>query len=125
LAGRRSDQWRTLPPLCRERARPDPQAGRYCHPRQSQETVGSEDGSHKNKAARRAIRAVGAKLLFLPKYSPDFNPIEQLFAKLKHFLRNAAKRTREDLCDAVGEILRDVTCDECRNYLVNSGYGRT
>lgn len=82
-------------------------------------------GSHKNKAARRAIRAVGAKLLFLPKYSPDFNPIEQLFAKLKHFLRNAAKRNREDLCDAVGEILRDVTCDECRNYLVNSGYGRT
>lgn len=82
-------------------------------------------GSHKNKAARRAIRAVGARLLFLPKYSPDLNPIEQLFAKLKHFLRKAAKRTREDLCDAVGEILRDVTRDECRNYLVNSGYGRT
>ncbi|WAP70364.1 hypothetical protein [Jiella pelagia] len=58
-------------------------------------------------------------------HTPDFNPIEQLFAKLKHFLRNAAKRNREDLCDAVGEILRDVTCDECRNYLVNSGYGRT
>ena len=82
-------------------------------------------GSHKNKAARRAIRAVGARLLFLPKYSPDLNPIEQLFAKLKHFLRKAARRTRGALCDVVGEILRNVTCDECRNYLVNSGYGRT
>ncbi|WP_245396691.1 IS630 family transposase [Jiella sonneratiae] len=82
-------------------------------------------GSHKGKAVRRAIREVGAKLLFLPKYSPDLNPIEQLFGKLKHFLRKAAARTRDTLCDAVGEILRDVTRDECRNYLVNSGYAPT
>src|SRR5919206_436724 len=52
-------------------------------------------GSHKGKAVRRAIRAAGAKLLFLPKYSPDLNPIEQVFAKLKHLLRKAAARTIE------------------------------
>ena len=50
-------------------------------------------GSHKSNAVRRAIRAAGARLFFLPKYSPDLNPIEQLFAKLKHWLRKAAKRT--------------------------------
>ena len=57
-------------------------------------------GSHKTSAVRRAIPAAGATLLFLPKYSPDLNPIEQLFAKLKHCLRNAAERTREAICRA-------------------------
>jgi putative transposase len=52
-------------------------------------------GSHKGKAVRRAIRSAGAKLFFLPKYSPDLNPIEQLFAKLKHWLRKAAKRSAD------------------------------
>lgn len=79
-------------------------------------------GSHKGKAVRRAIRAVGAKLLFLPKYSPDLNPIEQLFAKLKHFLRKAQPRTRDAIYDAIGEILKTVTDRECSNYLVNAGY---
>lgn len=60
-------------------------------------------GSHKNKAIRRAIRAAGATLLFLPKYSPDLNPIEQVFAKLKHWLRNAAERTGDALCRAIAE----------------------
>jgi transposase len=82
-------------------------------------------GSHKGKAVRHAIRAVGAKLLFLPKYSPDLNPIEQLFAKLKHFLRNAAERTFDTLCDAIAKILPHVSAHECRNYLVNAGYGQT
>jgi transposase len=82
-------------------------------------------GSHKGKAVRRAIRATGAKLLFLPKYSPDLNPIEQLFAKLKHYLREAAERTFDTLCDAIAKILPNVSADECRNYLVNAGYGQT
>jgi putative transposase len=58
-------------------------------------------GSHKGKAVRRAIRAAGAKLILLPKYSPDLNPIEQLFAKLKHLLRKAAKRTTDTVCTAI------------------------
>lgn len=82
-------------------------------------------GSHKGKAVRQAIRAAGAKLLFLPKYSPDLNPIEQLFAKLKHVLRKAAARTRETVCDAIGKILNAISAAECRNYLVNAGYART
>jgi putative transposase len=82
-------------------------------------------GSHKSKAVRRAIRAAGAKLFFLPKYSPDLNPIEQLFAKLKHLLRKAARRTADTVCDAIGEILDTVTSKECRNYLKNAGYDQT
>jgi transposase len=82
-------------------------------------------GSHKGMAVRRAIRSAGAKLLFLPKYSPDLNPIEQLFAKLKHLLRKAAERTREAVCDAVGRILNTISAAECENYLVNAGYART
>lgn len=79
-------------------------------------------GSHKGKAVRRAIRKAGARLFFLPKYSPDLNPIEQLFAKLKHWLRKAAKRTVETLCDAIGQILNSVTPVECSDYFTNSGY---
>ena len=62
-------------------------------------------GSHKGKAIRRAIRSAGAKLFFLPKYSPDLNPIEQVFAKLKHLLRTAAARTLEALIAAIGQLL--------------------
>jgi transposase len=79
-------------------------------------------GSHKGKAIRRLIRSVGAKLLFLPKYSPDLNPIEQVFAKLKHLLRKAAARTIETVCAAVGELLDAFTQQECANYFENSGY---
>lgn len=79
-------------------------------------------GSHKGKAVRHAIRQAGAKLFFLPKYSPDLNPIEQLFAKLKHWLRKAAARSVETVCDAIGDILTSVTPDECSNYLTNAGY---
>ncbi|QNT69693.1 IS630 family transposase [Defluviicoccus vanus] len=82
-------------------------------------------GSHKTKAVRRAIRAAGATLLFLPKYSPDLNPIEPLFTKLKHCLRNAAERTRDAVCTAIAWILETVSATECTNYLVNSGYART
>ena len=82
-------------------------------------------GSHKGKAVRQAIRAVGAKLILLPKYSPDLNPIEQVFAKLKHLLRKAAERTIEALTAAVGELLGAFTAQECANYFANSGYART
>lgn len=80
-------------------------------------------GSHKGGAVRRAIRAAGAKLFFLPKYSPDLNPIEQFFAKLKHQLRKAAQRTEDAVCNAIGKILDTVTPAECANYFANAGYG--
>lgn len=79
-------------------------------------------GSHKGKVVRQLIRSTGAKLFFLPKYSPDLNPIEQVFAKLKHLLRKAAARTVEAVCAAIGKALSDFTPQECANYLANSGY---
>ena len=79
-------------------------------------------GSHKGKAVRELIRSAGAKLFFLPKYSPDLNPIEQVFAKLKHLLRKAAARTLEAICAAIGEILGTFTPRQCANYFKNSGY---
>ena len=79
-------------------------------------------GSHKSKAVRQLIRSVGAKLFFLPKYSPDLNPIEQVFAKLKHLLRKAAARTVDTVCSAIGEVLDAFTPQECANYIKNSGY---
>lgn len=79
-------------------------------------------GSHKGHAIRQAIRAVGARLLFLPKYSPDLNPIEQFFAKLKHWLRKAAARTPDAVCGAIADILRTITPNECANYFMHRGY---
>jgi transposase len=79
-------------------------------------------GSHKGKAVRDAIRAAGARLFFLPPYSPDLNPIEQVFAKLKHLLRKAAERTVDDTWRRIGILLNHFTPDECSNYLKNSGY---
>ena len=82
-------------------------------------------GSHKAKAVRQAIRAAGAKLVFLPKYSPDLNPIEQVFAKLKHLLRKAQARTPDAVCEAIGHLLASFRPNECANYLTNSGYDRS
>jgi transposase len=79
-------------------------------------------GSHKGKAVRRAIRAAGAKLFFLPQYSPDLNPIEQVFAKLKTLLRKAAERTVDATWQRIGTLLEAFTPQECANYLRNSGY---
>ncbi len=79
-------------------------------------------GSHKGRQVRRAIRAAGAKLLFLPPYSPDLNPIEQVFAKLKHLLRRTAARTDEDVYQAIGPLLDQFTPHECANYFRNAGY---
>ncbi len=82
-------------------------------------------GSHKGKDVRRAIRSAGAKLFFLPKYSPDLNPIEQLFAKLKHLLRKAAERTTDAVCTAIGQLLDQFTTQECANYFKQAGYELT
>jgi transposase len=79
-------------------------------------------GSHKGKAVRHAIRAAGAKLFFLPPYSPDLNPIEQLFAKLKTLLRKAAERTLEATWRRIGNLLACFSPQECANYFVNAGY---
>jgi len=79
-------------------------------------------GSHKGKAVRHAIRSAGAKLFFLPPYSPDLNPIEQAFAKLKTLLRKAAERTVEDTWKRIGALLQAFTSQECANYLKNAGY---
>jgi transposase len=78
--------------------------------------------SHKVAGIREAIEAVGARVRYLPPYSPDLNPIEQLFAKLKAALRKAAARTVEALIEAIATALRSVTPTECANYLDNAGY---
>ena len=79
-------------------------------------------GSHKGKAVREAIRDVGARLVFLPHYSPDLNPIEQLFAKFKTLLRKVGARTYEAISAASGEILKRFPANECATYLRNAGY---
>ena len=79
-------------------------------------------GSHKGQLVRRAIRAAGARLFFLPPYSPDLNPIEQVFAKLKTLLRKAAERTITATWQRIGQLLDAFTPQECANYFRNSGY---
>lgn len=78
--------------------------------------------AHKVAGVRELIETVGARLLYLPPYSPDFNPIEMLFAKLKALLRAAAARSTSALWDRIGEILNSITSDECTNYLRHAGY---
>lgn len=79
-------------------------------------------GSHKGAAVRQAIRSAGAKLLFLPPYSPDLNPIEQVFAKLKLLLRKAAERSVDTTWQRIGTLLDAFPPQECANYFRNSGY---
>ena len=78
-------------------------------------------GSHKGTPVRRLIRSAGAKLFFL-RYSPDLNPIEQVFAKLKTLLRKTDPRTIEATWRNIGELLANFTPAECANYLANAGY---
>ncbi len=82
-------------------------------------------GAHKGSKVRRAIRAAGAKLFFLPPYSPDLNPIEQVFAKLKELLRKAAERTVEETWQRIGRLLDHFSPQECANYIANAGYAST
>jgi transposase len=79
-------------------------------------------GSHKVSGVHEAIKAAGASVLFLPPYSPDLNPIEQVFSKLKTLLRKTAARTVDALWSAIGNLLDAFSSDECSNYLANSGY---
>jgi len=79
-------------------------------------------GSHKSAAVRKAIRAAGAKLFFLPPYSPDLNPIEQVFSKLKSLLRKAGERSVEATWQRIGSLLDRFPPQECANYLRNAGY---
>ena len=78
--------------------------------------------SHKAAVVRRAIRAAGALLLFLPPYSPDLNPIEQAFSKLKTLLRKENARTLEHTTACIGKLLNQVTPDECAHYFKAAGY---
>jgi transposase len=79
-------------------------------------------GSHKSGSIRRLIRAAGARLFFLPPYSPDLNPIEQVFAKLKTLLRKAEERTTDGVWTRIGRLLEAFTPTECASYLRNAGY---
>jgi len=79
-------------------------------------------GSHKSIEIRRAIRARGARLWFLPPYSPDLNPIEQTFSKIKHWMRMAQRRTIEDTWRHLGHLVHTITPTECANYIANAGY---
>jgi putative transposase len=79
-------------------------------------------GSHRNPCVRATVRAAGAKLFLLPKYSPDLNPIEQLFANIKHLLRKAGARSADAISAAIGQILDTITPQECSNYLAHAGY---
>jgi transposase len=81
--------------------------------------------AHKVDGVQQAIAAAGASILYLPPYSPDLNPIEQLFAKLKAMLRKAATRTKDALWTVTASLLAQFTPQECANYLAHSGYGAT
>src|SRR5664279_4169999 len=110
LRHRRADQRRKLPRL------------RGTDPGPGDIVIADNLGSHKGRAVRAAIRKAGAKLFFLPPYSPDLNPIEQVFAKLKTLLRKAAERTVEATWRRIGQLLGSFSPSECANYLTNAGY---
>ena len=78
--------------------------------------------SHKGPRVRELIEAAGARLLYLPPYSPDLNPIEKAFSKLKALLRKAAERTVTGLWDAIGRLIDDFSSQECANYFTAAGY---
>ena len=78
--------------------------------------------SHKSPFVEDAIKAAGAELMFLPPYSPDFNPIEKAFSKLKALLRKAAERTVEGLWNAIGRFVDAFTPQECANFFAAAGY---
>ena len=79
-------------------------------------------GSHKSAAIRQLLRAAGARLWFLPPYSPDLNPIEQTFAKIRHWMRVAQMRTLDDTWRHIGALVTSIKPEECENYFANAGY---
>ena len=82
-------------------------------------------GSHKVKGVQAAIEAAGATLRYLPPYSPDLNPIEQVFAKIKHLLRRAQVRTKQSLWPTIGALLDAFSPAECARYIRHAGYGQS
>ena len=82
-------------------------------------------GSHRGSAVRNAILGSGARLAFLPPYSPDLNPIEQVFAKVKHWMRMAQARCHDAIHDRIARLVGKVPARECQNYLQNAGYAST
>jgi len=82
-------------------------------------------GSHRGRTVRDAIVGAGARLAFLPPYSPDLNPIEQVFAKVKHWMRVAQARCRDSIHDHIARLVRSIQPRECENYLRNAGYAST
>ncbi len=82
-------------------------------------------GSHKSIEIGRAIRARGARLWYLPAYSPDLNPIEQAFAKIKHWMRIAQRRSVDDTWQQIGKLVQTIAPAKCQNYIANAGYGAT
>lgn len=78
--------------------------------------------SHKGQQARKVIEACGAQILFLPPYSPDMNPIEQFFSKIKTLLRKAAERSTDAVCQRIGKIIGAVSKQECENHIRNLRY---
>ena len=99
---------------------PRPHGSRRLRPRRSCRPTA---GRSAVKGGQGAIRQAGAKLLFLPKYSPDLNPIEQVFSKLKHLLRKAQARSCDAILSAIDRLLKTYPPEECSNYFQNSGYG--
>jgi len=93
---------------------------RYLHP--GDVVIMDDLSSHKGQRVRDLIEAAGASLLYLPPYSPDFNPIENAFAKLKAMLRKAAARTLEGLWSVIGRLIDTFTPQECANYFAAAGY---
>ena len=81
-------------------------------------------GAHKVAGVEAAIRKAGASVLYLPPYSPDLNPIEKMFAKLKAHLRKVKARTEQALIEEIGKLIRSLEPNECANYLASSGYAR-
>ena len=82
-------------------------------------------GSHKVVGVKEAIESVGAKVLYLPPYSPDLNPIEMVFSKLKTLVRKAKVRQVEDLWNKLGELCDVFSPEECLNYFRHAGYAKT
>ena len=79
-------------------------------------------GATSPQQLRRIIRAAGARLWYLPPYSPDLNPIEQAFAKIKHWMRAAQKRTVDEVWRHIGGLVSTIQARECSNYFTNAGY---
>jgi len=80
--------------------------------------------AHKVAGIEQAIEAVGARVIYLPPYSPDYNPIENMWSKIKQRLRSLAPRSWEAICDAYGRALEDVTLEDCLGFFKNCGYAR-